>query len=137
MHGFAGGLVIGFGELRLALPLRYALLRYSGRTRRGLEVGVRGIEVRLGFGFGWFFGEVAYLLPIARDVRQLFSAGPLFDFSLSGQGVVFGLEGFDVDALDGAAGGGEGLGVCAGLVLVESAVGVVGGADVEGTVAAL
>ena len=98
-----------------------------------------GIEVRLGFGFGfgWFFGEVAYLLPIARDVRQLFSAGPLFDFSLSGQGVVFGLEGFDVDALDGAAGGGEGLGVCAGLVLVESAVGVVGGADVEGTVAAL
>ena len=31
----------------LALPLRYALLRYSGRTRGGLEVGVRGIE----FGF--------------------------------------------------------------------------------------
>ena len=107
----------------------------------GLSLGLFrcgfGFGLGFGFRFGWFFGEVAYLLPIARDVRQFFGAGPLFDFSLSGQGVVFGLEGLDVDALDGAAGGGEGLGVCAGLVLVESAVGVVGGADVEGTVAAL
>ena len=40
------------GDRCLALPLRYALSRYSGRTRRGLEVGVRGFE--FGFaGFGW------------------------------------------------------------------------------------
>ena len=45
------------GNRGLALPLRYALSRYSGRTRRRLEVGVRGFV----FGFAPSIRAIALL----------------------------------------------------------------------------
>lgn len=87
--------------------------------------------------FELLFGQAADGLPVAGGVGAFFGSGPLFDLSLCGQGVVFGIEGFDVDALDRAAGVGVGLSVSAGLVFVQAAVRVVGGSDVKRAVFAL
>ena len=103
-------------------------------------MGVRALRRHSGWAFGLttevLLRQLAHQGPITGDQGFFFGSGPFLDLPLGFQRVVFGLEGFEEDAFDGAAGEGEGGLIGAGLVFMQTAVGVVGGAGVEPAVTA-